>query len=124
MGDFNDDPINESIKKNIGTYADIDLANDTAYFNPMEKPYKAGIGTLAWRDSWNLFDQLLLNTPWLPKGYQSWQYYVVRIFNKAYLKSDFGNFKGYPFRTYSGAEYTAGYSDHFPVYIVIVKEKK
>jgi hypothetical protein len=46
----------------------------------------------------------------------------VRIFNKAFLKSDFGNFKGYPFRTYSGGTYTAGYSDHFPVFVVIAKE--
>jgi hypothetical protein len=123
MGDLNDDPINECVKKNIGTYSDIHLANDTAYFNPMEKLYKTGIGTLAWRDSWNLFDQILLNKSWLLNHYSSWEYYAVRIFNKPYLKSDFGNFKGYPFRTYSGSTYTGGYSDHFPVYVVIAKEK-
>lgn len=123
MGDLNDDPINECVKKNMGTYSDIHSANDTAYFNPMEKLYNTGIGTLAWRDSWNLFDQMLLNDTWLPKKYIGWEYYTVRIFNKPYLKSDFGNFKGYPFRTYSGSVYTGGYSDHFPVYIVIAKEK-
>jgi hypothetical protein len=123
MGDLNDDPINECVKKNMGTYSDIHSANDTAYFNPMEKLYNTGIGTLAWRDSWNLFDQILLNDTWLPKKYIGWEYYTVRIFNKPYLKSDFGNFKGYPFRTYSGSVYTGGYSDHFPVYIVIAKEK-
>jgi hypothetical protein len=124
MGDFNDDPVNVCIKDVIGTYGDLKKANDKKFFNPMEKPYKEGNGTLAWQDSWNLFDQILLNKNWIPNDYSTWQYYSVRIFNKAFLKSDFGNFKGYPFRTYSGGAYTAGYSDHFPVYITIAKEDK
>jgi hypothetical protein len=124
MGDLNDDPINECVKKFIRTYGDIYSAKDDEYFNPMEKPYQDGIGSLAWQDSWNLFDQIILNAAWIPKKYETWQYYAVRIFNKPFLKSDFGNFKGYPFRTYSGGSYTAGYSDHFAVYITIAKEKK
>lgn len=122
MGDFNDDPINVCIKDVIKTYSDITKPKENEFYNPMEKPYNDGIGSLAWQDSWNLFDQIMLNKPWLPKNYEGWQYYAVRIFNKAFLKSDFGNYKGYPFRTYSGGAYTAGYSDHFPVYVVIAKE--
>lgn len=124
MGDLNDDPTNECVKKHIGTYGDVKDAVAGDYFNPMEKLFASGIGTLAWKDSWNLFDQILLNKPFLTGEYMSWNYYSVRVFNKAYLKSDHGNFKGYPFRTYSGGSYTAGYSDHFPVFIVIAKEKK
>ncbi|MDO8999467.1 MAG: endonuclease/exonuclease/phosphatase family protein [Bacteroidota bacterium] len=122
MGDFNDDPINVSIKKVINTNSDYTKCTEDQYFNPMEKPFKEGIGSLAWQDSWNLFDQIILNKTWFPKNYETWQYHAVRIFNKAYLKSDYGNYKDYPFRTYSGGTYTAGYSDHFPVYIVIAKE--
>lgn len=124
MGDFNDDPTNVCVKDVLNTYGDIKNQSEDKFFNPMEKPYKDGIGTLAWQDSWNLFDQTILNKEWLPKNYETWQYYSVRIFNKPFLKSDFGNFKGYPFRTYSGGSYTGGYSDHFPVYITIAKEKK
>lgn len=124
MGDLNDDPINECVKKIIGTYKAIDEAKDGLYFNPMEKPYLNGIGTLAWQDSWNLFDQIIINKPFAIGNFSTWQYYNVRIFNKAFLKSDFGNFKGYPFRTYSGGAYTAGYSDHFPVYILMARERK
>jgi endonuclease/exonuclease/phosphatase family metal-dependent hydrolase len=124
MGDFNDDPTNVSIKEGLKTYPDITKATDDKYFNPMEEPYIDGIGTLAWQDSWNLFDQIILNKSWLPSGYLTWQYYAVRIFNKPFLKSDHGNFKGYPFRTYSGSAYTGGYSDHFPVFIVMAKEKR
>lgn len=123
MGDLNDDPVNESVKKHIGTYSDIEEAKDQLFFNPMEKLYLKGIGTLAWQDSWNLFDQILLDNNWLPGNYNSWQYYKAKIYNKDYLKVDHGNFKGYPLRTYSGGTYTGGYSDHFPSYIMIAKLK-
>ncbi|PBQ32940.1 endonuclease [Sphingobacteriaceae bacterium] len=124
MGDLNDDPMNECVKKCIGTYADISEAKEDQFFNPMEKPFLKGIGTLAWQDSWNLFDQIILNKNWLPDDYESWQYYKVRIYNKDYLKADHGNFKGYPFRTYSGGSYTGGYSDHFASYIIIAKKER
>jgi len=123
MGDLNDDPVNESVKKHIGTFSDLKKPKEGLFFNPMEKLYKEGTGTLAWQDSWNLFDQIILNKPWFPNDFSSWQYYQVRIFNKEFLKTDFGNFKGYPFRTYSGGTYTEGYSDHFASYIIIAKER-
>ena len=41
------------------------------------------------------------------------------IFNPDFLKVRKGRYKGTPFRTYVGNRYQAGYSDHFPVYIVL-----
>jgi hypothetical protein len=37
MGDFNDDPVNESVKLKIGTVAKAELAVNEKYYNPMEK---------------------------------------------------------------------------------------
>lgn len=124
MGDFNDDPVDESVKKIIGTYSEEQLPGNNLFYNPMEILFKRGIGSLAWQDNWNLFDQILLSKEWLNGGSTSWQYRGVRVFNKSFLTNDFGKFKGYPLRTYSGTHYTGGYSDHFPVYVVITKEKK
>jgi hypothetical protein len=127
MGDLNDDPLNECVKKHIGTYGDIHQITKDNYFNPMEKLYLNGIGTLAWQDSWSLFDQIILNRNWVPMGgtaYNTWQFYKAKIYNKDFLKNEFGNYRGYPFRTYSGGTYTGGYSDHFPSFIVIAKEKE
>src|SRR5690625_6509265 len=60
MGDFNDDPINHSIKKGLGTVGNRDKVKDEDIYNPMEVLYKRkGIGTLAYRDAWNVFDQIL-----------------------------------------------------------------
>ena len=124
MGDLNDDPVNESVKLHLGTCSDLSQQESGKFYNPMEKLFADGIGTLAWHDNWNLFDQVILNKAFFPAHYDSWQYYTVRVFNKPFLKNAFGKFKGYPFRTYIGTHYTGGYSDHFPVYIVLAKEKK
>jgi hypothetical protein len=122
MGDFNDDPVSESIAVQFGTYGNAAKRRDGDYFNPMEAPFRKGIGTLAWQDTWNLFDQILLSGNWLTGNKGTWQYGDVRIFNPVFLRSDHGNFKGYPHRTFSGGKYTAGYSDHFPSFIVIQKK--
>ncbi len=123
MGDFNDDPVNESVKRILGTSGDLMSTTNSELYNPMEHLFKKGIGSLAWQDSWNLFDQILLNKAWLSFDFKSLSYFAARVFNKPFLKNDFGRFKGYPLRTYSGSTYTGGYSDHFPVYILIAKEK-
>lgn len=121
MGDLNDDPVNECVKKFIGTYDDPAKIASGKYYNPMEKLFRRGIGTLAYQDSWNLFDQILLSEDWL-RGGQGLKFRQVRINNKIYLRADYGNFKGYPFRTYSGGIYTGGYSDHFASFIVVSKD--
>jgi hypothetical protein len=59
-----------------------------------------------------------MNRQWM-EDKNSWRFHSVRIFNKPFLKSDYGNFKGYPFRTYAGGAYAGGYSDHFPVFVII-----
>ena len=39
--------------------------------------------------------------------------------NEDFLKIYRGRYKGQPFRTYAGRKYTGGYSDHFPVYMIL-----
>jgi hypothetical protein len=33
-----------------------------------------------------------------------------------------GKYKGYPLRTYAGGSYIGGYSDHFPVYLYLIRK--
>src|SRR5690606_18590374 len=61
MGDFNDDPTNKSIKKILGTRKDKNETLAGELFNPMENMLKKGMGTLAFRDGWNLFDQIFIS---------------------------------------------------------------
>lgn len=122
MGDFNDDPTNKSIKKVLGTEAHKEKTDIQELFNPMENMLKQGFGTLAFRDGWNLFDQIIISYPFLVNDYSSYQFFKAGIFNPEYLLTPSGQFKGYPFRSYDYGGYTGGYSDHFPVYIYLVKE--
>lgn len=117
MGDFNDDPVDISLKNTLGTVDSQKDQDSRHLFNPFEKLYRKGIGTLAWRDSWNLFDQILLNSPFKDQN-SNLVFSEAVIFNKKFLTSDLGNYRNYPFRTYSGGAYTGGYSDHYPVFIV------
>lgn len=122
MGDFNDDPTNKSIKKVLGTKAFKEKTEVQELYNPMENMLKLGLGTLAYRDGWNLFDQIIISQPFLNNDYSSYQFFKAGIFNPEYLLTPSGQFKGYPFRSYDYGGYTGGYSDHFPVYIYLVKE--
>lgn len=122
MGDFNDDPTNKSIKKVLATRGSKEDISPGELFNPMEKMLKKGMGTLAYRDGWNLFDQIIITSTFLEKDYSSYRFFRAGIFNPDYLLTPSGQFKGYPFRSYDYGGYTGGYSDHFPVYIHLIKE--
>jgi len=124
MGDLNDDPVDASVKSHLKGLGSEKNLQEGDLFNPWESYYKKGIGTLAYRDTWNLFDQILVTQSLLGKDYSSFKMYKTKIFNKAYLKNSTGRYKGYPFRTFAGGAYTGGYSDHFPVYMFLIKALK
>jgi hypothetical protein len=126
MGDLNDDPVSYSIKNVMLTEGDITKVQAGQIYNPMEKLFLQGIGTLAWRDSWNLFDQFMCSSPLVETGseFSTYKLFKAKVFNAAYLKGATGSFAGYPFRTYVGSNWQGGFSDHFPVYLYLIKEKQ
>ena len=127
MGDFNDDPINSSFKKVLKTKAIKKKVGELDIYNPYEDLHKRGFNTLAYRDNLNLFDMILISSPLLDKGkkdFSTYKMYKAMIFNKRFLTDKKGQYKGYPFRSFSNGGYTGGYSDHFPVYMYLIKEKK
>ncbi|MFI2741425.1 endonuclease/exonuclease/phosphatase family protein [Zhouia sp. PK063] len=124
MGDLNDDPTNSSLKKILQTKETKNKAKGLSLYNPMEKMLKHGYGSLAYRDNWNLFDQIFFTSNLLNKKNKGYWFWKAGIFNPKYLTQDSGQYKGYPFRTYSNGHYTGGYSDHFPIYIYLIKALK
>ncbi len=123
MGDLNDDPINESVKKVIRTKAKKRKMSQEFFYNPWEKRYKKGIGTLAYRDSWNLFDQILLSYP-VVKANDGFVFAKAEIYKKKFMITQEGRYKGYPKRTFSNGKYVSGFSDHLPVCVYLVKKNK
>ena len=124
MGDFNDDPTSPSVKDHLKAKKDRDEVKIKELYNPMAEMHKKGLGTLAWRDGWNLFDQMIMSSELLKKDYSSYRFYKAGIYDKSYLANPRGRYKGYPYRSFSNGSFTGGYSDHFPVYIYLIKEKK
>lgn len=123
MGDLNDDPVNKSVVKNLRSKSVLNEVTPQDMFNPFYDLYNKGIGSLAWQDVWNLFDQIILSPGYtvnVPAN--SWHFSKARVFNKPFLAQPDGRFKGYPFRSYAGGQYQGGYSDHFPTYIFLEKE--
>ena len=82
---------------------------------------KKGIGSLAYNDKWNLFDQFIVSYPLISKSIGGYKFIKAGVFNKPYLMQKEGQFAGYPFRTYVGTTFMGGYSDHFPSFIIISK---
>ncbi|MFD1161599.1 endonuclease/exonuclease/phosphatase family protein [Hwangdonia seohaensis] len=122
MGDLNDNPTNESVKGILKAKKDRKKVGLKGIYNPFEGFYKKGLGSNAYRDTWSLFDQILMTKPLLEKDYSSFRFYKAGIFNKNYLINNRGQYKGYPKRSFSNGTFTDGFSDHFPVYVYIIKE--
>ena len=121
LGDFNDDPKNESIKNILNSKSyKLNIGNADLY-NPYEIMHKDGIGTLVYRGYWNLFDQIIMTGSILNNISEGFSYYKSFIFKKEYLINKDGNYKGYPFRSFAGGKYLDGYSDHLPVYVLLIK---
>ncbi|CAL2088969.1 endonuclease/exonuclease/phosphatase family protein [Tenacibaculum sp. 190524A02b] len=114
MGDFNDDPSSESVEKHLVT---------KDFHNPMSELHSNNNGTLTFNGNWHLFDQIIISKSFF-KTESSLAFIKAGIFKKPWMKINKGKYKGSPFRTFIGPWYKGGFSDHFPVYIVLRQKEK
>ena len=122
MGDLNDDPVDPSVSVVLGAKGDRNKVKPGGLFNPWVDMYKQGIGTGAYQDSWNLFDQIIISKAFLDKDQSGYFFKEALIFSKPWMVQPGGRYKGYPKRTYDFDVYVSGYSDHFPTYIVLLRK--
>nr|WP_321228914.1 endonuclease/exonuclease/phosphatase family protein [uncultured Psychroserpens sp.] len=124
MGDLNDDPTNESVKGILEAKSNKEDVDLKGLYNPYEEMFtKKGLGTTAYRDAWSLFDQIIMTKELIKKDdYSSFRLYKAGIYNKQYLTNKKGRWKGYPLRSFADGGFSNGFSDHFPVYVHIIKE--
>jgi hypothetical protein len=121
MGDLNDGPYNKSVKVGIGAKLKKTELAQYGVYNPFEQMFKDGNATLFYRDSGDVFDQIMVSETLVRDNYSSYHYWKAGIYNKPFLIQKFGQYAGYPLRNTSNE---VGYSDHFPVYIYLIKEVK
>lgn len=121
MGDLNDDPQDKSCAKVLGAKRDIKDADEHGFYNPWWEMLDKGIGTLAYKSQWNLFDQIIVSGNIANGADTKWHYYKAMVHNFDFLKDTQGSRQGYPLRTFSAGSFLNGYSDHFPTEILLVR---
>ncbi len=121
MGDLNDDPVDESVVNTLRAKGKVKNMKPGDLYNPMYDLYRKGVGSLAYRDNWNLFDNIIIS-PALLNDKKGFHFYKANIFNKRFMRNQSGRYKGYPKRTFVGSTFLGGYSDHFPAYMFLIKE--
>ena len=126
MGDMNDDPQDVSMSKWLGAVRKIEDTPKGGFFNPFWDMIEDGYGSLAYRDVWSLFDQVIPSETLVnaTEGTLKIQKvgkngYYGMIFKRPFMVTQKGQYKNYPLRTFSNGKFMNGYSDHFPTYIVI-----
>ena len=124
MGDFNDEPWDESLKNELKAKLDTtDLQkNDVSNLMRVYQNRKDG-GTSKYQESWSIIDQFIVSSN-LISGKQRLQVLneQAQIYNPGFLlEDDFKHLGKKPYRTYIGFSYNNGFSDHLPIYIDLIK---
>lgn len=123
MGDMNDDPKDKSTRVVLNARKNQQDVRRGGLYNTMWNIHESGIGTLCYKDRWNLFDQIIISQNLLSRGSSKLNFQKAEVFNKDFLFQQSGKFKGYPLRTFSGSTFLNGYSDHFPTLIYLTLKK-
>ncbi len=123
MGDLNDDPVAKSLVKHLRAKGDETKLEEGDFYNPYYEKYKKGYGSTAYRDAWGLFDQIVVSQGFLGKDRSTYKYWKAANFSADFLKTKSGQYEGYPLRTFDFDTFQNGYSDHFPAYMFLIKEK-
>ena len=124
MGDLNDGSYNRSVKLALkAKLKKTELTAPSDIFNPFEQMAKEGNATIFYRDAGDIFDQIMVSEKLVNqegvKEYSGFKYWKAGIYNKPYLIQMTGQYKGYPLRHSINEE---GFSDHFAVYIYLLKQ--
>ncbi len=121
MGDLNDGTYNKSVKEGIGAKLKKAEVKQFGVYNPFEQMAKEGFATLFYRDAGDIFDQIMVSQTLIETDFSSFRYWKAGIYNKPFMIQNTGQYKGYPLRHTANEQ---GFSDHFPVYIYLIKEAK
>ncbi len=121
MGDLNDDPQDKSCAKVLEAKRSRDGVDAHGFYNPFWKMLDDGIGTLAYKSAWNLFDQIIISGNLANGEEQKWHFQRSIVHNHKFLRDTEGSRQGYPLRTFASGSYLNGYSDHFPTEIILIR---
>ncbi|MDP4174496.1 MAG: hypothetical protein Q8933_11035 [Bacteroidota bacterium] len=119
MGDFNDEPSNESLNKTLDAInfeCEALSKNNSDLYNLAFHKHLAKDGSYFYRGNWNMLDNIIVSKHVMEKFYKCESFEVYR---PEFMVTRSGKYKDSPFPTYGGKRYLGGYSDHFPVTAIL-----
>jgi len=125
MGDFNDEPTNNSIFGMLMANNKKKNASSRDLYNLMYDMHNDdNKGTYNYRGNWNMLDQIIISQPLLsPESGLHTSFDGGKIFSSEWMMyNDERLGQAVPSRTYGGPNYYGGISDHLPVYVVFMKK--
>ncbi|MCL1821578.1 MAG: endonuclease [Prolixibacteraceae bacterium] len=122
MGDFNDQPDDDSMMKHLG--ASIGPVQDPENLvNLSHKWMEQKKGTLKYQSMWYLFDQIIVSESLFERELHC-SAEDAYILEAPFLFENDEQYTGKkPFRTYNGMKYNGGYSDHLPILLKLWKNE-
>lgn len=121
MGDLNDNPDSKSLMDGLKTKTSAKSLSPDDLYNPMWKMYRKGIGSYAYRDSWDMLDNIIVSGSLVNAAPDTYRFREANVFQRNFMFTMSGSYTNYPFRTYAAGVYQGGFSDHLPVYITLSK---
>ena len=125
MGDFNDEPWDESIQNELKAKSDTISLRTDELVSLMGLLKNLKTGTNKYQAEWSVIDQLIVSGNLL-RGNNPIQVSKegARIFQSSFLLEEDETHLGYKLnRTYIGPVYHGGFSDHLPVYLDLIFRK-
>ncbi len=115
MGDFNDYPMNKSIKEVLE--ASLQPKSDE-FYNLATKLDRNDKGTHFYDDEWGMLDQMMVSNSWLSaRSGNVLKKKTVKIYREGGVLFEHKKFGGIPNKTYGGDKYYGGFSDHLAIYL-------
>jgi hypothetical protein len=119
MGDFNDNPTDNSITGILGAKGEQNEVSPSGLYDPFINIFKSGKGTEEYKHSWNLFDQVIISGSFLQNNQHKLHYDKAAIYKPDFIIDHYKGHEGEPHRSFVGTHWINGYSDHFPVILYL-----
>lgn len=123
MGDFNDEPENNSISTVLNAHKiDHEIVENELYNITTQANF---VGSQKYQGNWSILDQFIISGNLLNQKMElKINPQDIVIFNAPFLLEPDENHLGFkPFRTFVGYKYNGGFSDHLPIFIDINRIK-
>ncbi len=118
MGDLNDEPTNKSVFEILKAN---NSSDPNTLFNSMLQLSKDGFGSHSYKGEWSVLDHMIISNNLVNEKGLDVDENTGHIFSADWITFNYKNGNKSPNRTYGGPNYYGGYSDHYPVYIILEK---